>query len=267
MLFNSNLVILTASLFGLMFGSLPGARAGCGGSRRYLLATDMESDVSNNQCKQAEYEAFIAIHESHMSFYARPIATTSASDSTLPSCDSYDFHLMDPAHKEVLKIEINKEFEDDEALYPLGSYTLETLMDAYFFSSTNSNKYDVVTNNCASILLEMFCQLGVETSKEMLDWVAEQLIATGHDKIFDLMKDSDHLDLLGIETGEYGRILVNEDVNTLVNYYVNNFQCPAMGAPEKDDENPKNESGATFYKTITASFLATTGAVVWMILS
>ena len=149
MLFNSNLVILTASLFGLMFGSLPGARAGCGGSRRYLLATDMESDMSTNQCKQAEYEAFIAIRESHMSFYVRPIATS--------TCDSYDFHLMDPAHKEVLKIEINKEFEDDEALYPLGSYTLETLMDAYFFSSTNSNKYDVVTNNCASILLEMFC--------------------------------------------------------------------------------------------------------------
>ena len=230
------------------------------GVRRSLEGRTVVVDVTDLQtkCGDDQYDSYLFVDDhDHVSIFAEP---TGGDESTV--CPSLYFHLTNPDSKEVL--EISKDYvsaQDHESmLFATGTFQLVDILRAYDQVKTTTDKYDVVTNNCATIVLDMFCSLGVDVDDEMLTWTAKHLLTTEEstEKMFVLMRDSEHLTEMGIEPE---RKLEVDDVFALVKYYAANHECSAPAASvvaegkKSDGESTSASSAAILVSAIAGMVL------------
>ena len=85
--------------------------------------------------------------------------------------------------------------EDDDSLYKLGNWPLSELVDAYKHVHMTNAEYDIVTNNCASFVLDMMCHLKIPVTPQILDWTVSRLVSTDYstDRILQGLVKSAHL--------------------------------------------------------------------------
>mmetsp|Transcript_20399 Transcript_20399/g.26303 ORF Transcript_20399/g.26303 Transcript_20399/m.26303 type:complete len:174 (-) Transcript_20399:27-548(-) len=85
--------------------------------------------------------------------------------------------------------------------------------------------FDVVSNNCVNIVMQMFCSIGVNPDKANFSWTVDQIVRgrpnqTNRDMIT-LLQDSRDLDMLALDQEE------SQDTNVrapiFVQYYLENF--------------------------------------------
>lgn len=247
-------LLIVAQASGVAGGPPSGRRRSLEGTTFVVDVTDLET-----KCGEDQYDSFLFVDDSdHVSIFAEP---TGGDESTV--CPSLYFHLTNPDSKEVL--EIRKDYvssqEHKAMLYPTGTFKLGDILRAYDQVKTTTDKYDVVTNNCATIVLDMFCYLGVDVNDEMLTWTAKHLLSTDEstEKMFLLMRQSEHLTEMGIEPE---RKLEVNDVFALVKYYAANHECSASTIVV--DEGKKSDGESSTSTTSAAAILV--GTIVGMVL-
>ena len=69
-------------------------------------------------------------------------------------------------------------FADDD-LYSIGVFPIEQVFAAFDAVETNGDEYDLVTNNCGALVLQMMCNLNVPVSQDLIDWGIERISSDG----------------------------------------------------------------------------------------
>ena len=184
-----------------------------------------------------------------MCLFAVPTPASTV-DPTFPTeCEAVSFHLNDPSSKEILGQTVDH-FNDGQ-FRPVGSYPFADLLTAYdnvTLKSDDPTSYDIVTNNCAQIVLAMMCALGIEVTDEILSWTADALLSTQDDGdgdiLFRLMANSTHLADIGVTDG---RELVASDVYAMVTAYAGNFHCSSLKSAGGDEKESSASSSAIWW--------------------
>ena len=150
-------------------------------------------------------------------------------------CKSFFFHLQDPQTK-VIEHNNDDSYFPDSHLYPLAIRTIEDLLDAYDSVHLSDRSYDIVTNNCAGIVLDMMCSLRIEVSSELIGWVSDVLLHDNPVIYTAMMQSSPNIGLLDV--GSSGLKISNGRMNSimsrrLVEYSTDMYHCPHFDEEKK----------------------------------
>ena len=135
--------------------------------------SDLGCDIDNE-----DVELSVGLKGTNVHMYM--IAKPASSDST---CPELGFHRVPPAAKQMIKVDdtLSAEFDEDD-LYSFGTFKLADVIGAFDAagpsSSSSNENYDVVTNNCASLVRQMMCPLDVEVTEDLISWGAERFMST-----------------------------------------------------------------------------------------
>lgn len=202
------------------------------------------------QCTGLEYLTMIGIDNGHMCIFAKrtnyhqditpDLPHNDDSNKTNP-CDSFRFHLLDPQTKVVDNNYDQSNFPDSN-LYPLATRTADDLFDAFDNIHLSNMAYDVVTNNCATIVLSMMCSLKIEVTPQQIEWGANLLRDTP--MLFLALQVNPNLGLLNLGSGFTMSSSTDDTMYStmsrrLVEYYTEGYHCPHF------DDTPAPPSEAT----------------------
>uniref|UniRef100_A0A7S1VST2 Uncharacterized protein n=1 Tax=Grammatophora oceanica TaxID=210454 RepID=A0A7S1VST2_9STRA len=149
--------------------------------------------------------------------------SSNAADSP-DDCQSYRFRKLDPAVKE-----ISREKTTDAAYFPVDdgtSHRLGDIIDAFTAFETNDKPYDLATNNCADIIVFMFCSLNITVTQSMVDFTTETYSSdTRFRKLAALFNESSaSSEDLGLEE-DFADNDPNVSMLGLIEYYMELFPC------------------------------------------
>ena len=203
------------------------------------------------QCTGLEYLTMIGIDNGHMCIFAKrtnyhqdiitpDLPHNDDSNKTNP-CDSFRFHLLDPQTK-VIDNNYDQSNFPDSNLYPLATRTADDLFDAFDNIHLSNMAYDVVTNNCATIVLSMMCSLKIEVTPQQIEWGANLLRDTP--MLFLALQVNPNLGLLNLGSGFTMSSSTDDSMYStmsrrLVEYYTEGYHCPHF------DDTPAPPSEAT----------------------
>mmetsp|Transcript_2637 Transcript_2637/g.4502 ORF Transcript_2637/g.4502 Transcript_2637/m.4502 type:complete len:317 (-) Transcript_2637:274-1224(-) len=213
------------------------------------------AEEHHKRCAAQDYLVMLGIRKGHLCVFTVPEDTEAADEL---KCESVRFHLCDPTYKSVDKR--NYSHFAEGATFPIDTFKFGELIQAYEdFDPPPSaaDAFDVFSNNCATIAIEMLCSLGVNINEDMLNFVAERL-TIDQDKIGALINTSTSLDKLreftfpGDESSSSGEIA--SQIRKLVYSYNTTFNiCSNQGAAAAatSSSHPKNYH-AGWFATIAA---------------
>ena len=202
------------------------------------------------QCTGLEYLTMIGIDNGHMCIFAKrtnyhqditpDLPHNDDSNKTNP-CDSFRFHLLNPQTK-VIDNNYDQSNFPDSNLYPLATRTADDLFDAFDNIHLSNMAYDVVTNNCATIVLSMMCSLKIEVTPQQIEWGANLLRDTP--MLFLALQVNPNLGLLNLGSGFTMSSSTDDTMYStmsrrLVEYYTEGYHCPHF------DDTPAPPSEAT----------------------
>lgn len=240
---NIKMVINLKWIVGLLL--VPGIWAGAQ-RRRLSGALDVTTPSQVRElCKgETAFQTFYKIVDSHLLIVA---------ESSDTACPSLAFHAKDGASKEMFRVE---ELGPQDTLYELGDYTLSELLRAYEQIELTDSPYDIVTNNCATFVLDMFCHLGYVTTHDLLEWTVERLLDTEEstDTVMENLHHSSHLADLPMVSSSDSRTLEDQSkdvVADLVYYYAANHEGSCIAPHSATSDNSKEPSLATVSVVMT----------------
>jgi len=192
--------------------SAPGPQPSWGGpGRRRLNEGERrlhESDVSElNDCNKALYQISVKTtgsSEAHISFLAKPQYNELEEESSECPVLSFDSALDNGKLDSAIHI-VTEASDAKESLF-LGLFQLSVILDAFTSASIQNSgtKYDFFANNCASFLISMGLELGINPGdKKITSFIAQQissefvmdnLLATGAGKIHTELFGADNED-------------------------------------------------------------------------
>lgn len=197
----------------------------CNGCRlRNLFAnTLLDPTVLREECGSLVYEVSGAVDIAHLGIFAEPSADNGPYDRK--KCPPMFLHTPNPSNK-IIEARGIKSFESG-ALYPLGNYELNKILDVYEPIPTSEATYDVVTNHCALLVFRMMCGLNIPITQAMEEWTSNRLMRSKvtREKVKHLFEDSEkahHLDVVGIDWEVDNK---GQAIRKLVSYDISNFQC------------------------------------------
>lgn len=193
------------------------------------------------------YESFVQVHHTHLLIVAKS-----------ESCPNLAFHSSGNNKKEIVMIE---DWGPEESLHKLDEYSLQDLLQAFGQVESSSSIYDIVTNNCASFVLDMACFLGYVATPEILSWIADRLTDTQDSttSIMDSLRVSPHLGDLPMVTNDEGALddRQKDVIAELVYYYAASHEGTCV-SKKGDNENKKE-------RVLTIALVAE--ALFWMAIS
>jgi len=130
------------------------------------LSRVFEPEELTESCGDQIYDVSLGIGTGHFCIFAK---------SPTEDCPSVRFHLLNPSEKQIEERSVS-DFAPGN-LFLLGSFRMSELAEAHEGVRTKSETYDVVTTNCADILFQLMCSLGIEVTDEQLSWAADRIIA------------------------------------------------------------------------------------------
>lgn len=147
------------------------------------------------------------------------------------ACPNLLFHQAS-GRKEIIAVDYA--IEQDESVHKLGDWPLATLLQAYELIHASDAEYDIVTNNCASFVMNMMCQLSIPVTPEVLNFTVGRLVATSTEDIHESLAKSAHLTDLPMVSSSRSLEENKEDaVADLVYYYAATHEGLCFASNEK----------------------------------
>jgi trypsin len=190
-----------------------GNTGGKNSSRRRMLALSSARSLKQEDekyqsylaaCGDLDYDVSIYVDAStHLFVMGVPKDKDAA---TAANCPMGAVHAVmsenDKASKEIVMWEDMNEgasMFEKEGLLHIGTFKLEALADAYEtaepdntrnMATGNFNYYDIVTNNCASFLVNLANELGVKIDSRMTSFVARRLLTNSGKELADKIRNN-----------------------------------------------------------------------------
>jgi len=169
-----------------------------------------ESDITEiYDCNEVMYQISViasGISEAHVSFLAKP--QYNEGEEELRECPILSFDSAVDNGSLENAIHISTEASDAKESLFLGLFQLNVILDAFTTASVQNSgtKYDFFANNCASFLISMGLELGINPGDKKItsfiahqissEFVMDNLLATSAGKIHTNAFDGDNADVV-----------------------------------------------------------------------
>eukprot|EP00522_Entomoneis_paludosa_P007004 CAMPEP_0172444600 /NCGR_PEP_ID=MMETSP1065-20121228/4611_1 /TAXON_ID=265537 /ORGANISM="Amphiprora paludosa, Strain CCMP125" /LENGTH=620 /DNA_ID=CAMNT_0013195189 /DNA_START=1422 /DNA_END=3282 /DNA_ORIENTATION=+ len=186
--------------------------------------------------------------ENHFCILANPTHDVEGMDPLYEGCETVRFALNDPTIKEVRRSETLPVGN----IFPIGTFELGDLLEAYEMVDTSSSttSFDVVSNNCVNIVLQMFCHLDIEMTAEMKAFTVDvmtQQDSTSTEELSRLLQESP----VAQESAILSSGNTTLSIPALVDDVVNNFE----GCSTKEVASSASTIGSQSILFVLSSFL------------
>jgi len=167
------------------------------GGRRHLAADDEEFISYLDECGSEEYEVSLHVGDNgHLHGLASPVEqeAVEAGCPSLATHASLSTEEDGNSYKELLAFHDHEEFKDEfqgENAVSIGQFSLTDLAEAYEKAEVSENSvYDLLSNNCASYLVNLSRHLGVPIDRWIKSFVANRLLQGKGRHIVDQIRES-----------------------------------------------------------------------------
>lgn len=190
----------------------------CYSCRARHLGKQEVATVTPDQVRQWCHHHETAVYETYLQVYGAHLLLAAKSEEH-PECPNLIFHSNATMNKELVTF---PEWVDDDSLFKLDEYPLDDLLRAYEqVESSNSSVWDIVTNNCATFVLDMSCYVGYNPTAAIFDWIVSRLVNTDDSTnvMMEVLRNSSHLADLPIAVDDSTLQDRQEDVVAELVYY------------------------------------------------
>mmetsp|Transcript_3606 Transcript_3606/g.4076 ORF Transcript_3606/g.4076 Transcript_3606/m.4076 type:complete len:235 (-) Transcript_3606:49-753(-) len=143
------------------------------------------SEAVSHECAGELYDLSVVVHGAHILLSAEPKCEGSLRSNECQECPSLIFHdISSPAkggevsiERAIHEFDLNEDLTEDHEGLVLGTFNLGTLVKAYDDASDGASKrYNLFTNNCAGLPINMGLNLGLDpTDRKIVSFVSHNL--------------------------------------------------------------------------------------------
>jgi len=189
------------------------------------------SEAVSHKCAGELYDLSVVVHGAHILLSAEPKCERSLRSNECQECPSLVFHestspVKGGGHRierSIHEFDLTEDFTEDHDGLVLGTFNLGTLVKAYDDASDGASRwYNLFTNNCAGLPINMGLHLGLDpTDHKIVSFVSRKLSNNVPSSVIMDELTNDEAGMAMIET--YGKedALIEAYVSTYIHDHMN----------------------------------------------